>query len=150
MKERLDLSECRTRECAKFEVNTKLHELLSPQGLSPCRKTLTNAGSHQLHEVEQVQVPNWHLGWDSSEYMYRLGDKRQESSPTLGNLGVLLDSKLNLSQQRTGWSCVRWGLGKGSSPEGGGHGPELLESLDTTLRHRVRVWVVLCRASSWP
>lgn len=47
---------------------------------------------------------------------------------------------------------VRWGLDKGSVPEGGGHGTgsewlELKERLDTTLINRV--WVVLGGAKGW-
>lgn len=45
---------------------------------------------------------------------------------------------------------VRLGSGKGSAPEGGGHGPvmlELREHGDTAVSHRV--WVVLCEAGGW-
>ena len=40
-----------------------------------------------------------------------------------------------------------WGSGKGSAPDGGGHGSELLElkeCLDTALRHRVWIFGWSC------
>lgn len=55
----------------------------------------------------------------------------------------------------------RWGLGTGSAPESGqvmeqaaqgnGHGAKLLEfkeHFDTTLKHGVGFWMILCRARS--
>ena len=40
-----------------------------------------------------------HLGLDNPGYMYRSGDKRLEGSPTERDLRVLVDSRLNISQQ---------------------------------------------------
>jgi len=48
------------------------------------------------------------------------------------------------------WSWVRWGLRKGSPPEGSGHShelPELKKHWDTALKYRV--WAVLCGAVGW-
>ena len=70
------------------------------------------------------------------------------------------------SLMETAWGCVKggsgWVLGKGSSPEGGqateqtaqgsGHSPKLLEFkelLDSALRHRAGLWVILCGAKCW-
>lgn len=70
--------------------------------------------------------------------MHRLWPKSLETCPTERDLGVLVDDELNVSEQCVlaakrvncplgiALSCVRggsgWVLGKGSSPEGGGHG----------------------------
>jgi len=65
-----------------------------------------------------------HIGQDKSWYQYRLGDERLASSPAKKGLEVLVDEKLNMSQEcaltdqkaNSILGCIKatWPAGRGS------------------------------------
>lgn len=58
----------------------------------------------------------------------------------------------SMKSENTSETCLPSKWGWGSSPEGSGHGLKLLElkeCLDTGLRYRVWICVVICRTRSW-
>ena len=56
-------------------------------------------GPGESHEIQQIQCNNLHLGHGNLQCQYKLEDKRIKHSPAEKDLRVLVDGKLDMSQQ---------------------------------------------------
>ena len=56
-------------------------------------------GPGKGREVHQPKCKILHLGGGNPHYQYKLGNVRIEHSPDKKDLGILVDGKLNMSQQ---------------------------------------------------